>query len=311
MTFDQAAELFIADMRVLGRPTTDRSADEYRRALLQHAEDAATADPRATTRDDAKRTLRRWRHPNTQRRRRSILVSFYDWMIEEGLRPDNPARQTRAARASEPTVHRLTLEETRRFLAAARAGSERRIAYLGVCAGLRRNEMRLLRGRHFAREGWIWIPPGLAKGGRERWVPVIGDLEPVVHDIRETAGPEDHVLPATVWVAGDRGLRPVPAPERPCDAKTIWRAVRRIGRRAGIATGVHPHLLRHAFAEHVVRRAGLRVTQALLGHATIQATEGYLAKPSLDELARAAATVTFQAPPDALDDEPRHRSDAA
>jgi site-specific recombinase XerD len=284
MAFDQAVELFIADMRVIGRLTTDRSAHEYRRALLQHAEDAGTADPRATTCDDAKRTLRRWRHPNTQRRRRSILVSFYDWMIEEGLRPDNPARQTRAARASEPTVHRLTLEET----------------------SLRRNEMRLLRGRHFAREGWIWIPPGLAKGGRERWVPVIGDLEPVVHDIREAAGPEDHVLPATVWVAGDRGLRPVPAPERPCDAKTIWRAVRRIGRRAGIATDVHPHLLRHAFAEHVVRRAGLRVAQALLGHATIQTTEGYLAKPSLDELAHAAARVTFRAAADRLD-----RSDAA
>ena len=76
MTFDHAAEFFIADMRALGRLTTDRSADEYRRALLQHAEDAGTADPRATTRDDAKRTLRRWRHPNTQRRRRSILVSF-------------------------------------------------------------------------------------------------------------------------------------------------------------------------------------------------------------------------------------------
>jgi len=289
ISFDQAAELFIADMRVIGRLRADRSAHEYRRSILQHAADAGTEDPRTTTRDDVKRTLRRWRHPNTQRRRRS-----------------NPARHTRAARASEPTVHRLSLEETRRFLAAARAGSERRIAYLGVCAGLRRNEMRLLRGRHFAREGWIWIPPELAKGGRERWVPVIGDLEPVVHDIRETAGPEDHVLPATVWVAADRGLRPGPAPERPCDAKTIWRAVRRIGRRAGIATDVHPHLLRHAFAEHVVRRAGLRVAQALLGHATIQTTEGYLARPSLDELAHAAATVTFRAAADRLD-----RSDAA
>jgi site-specific recombinase XerD len=306
MSFDQAAELFIADMRVIGRLRTDRSAHEYRRSILQHAADAGTADPRVATRDDVKRTLRRWRHPNTQRRRRSMLVSFYDWMVEEGLRPDNPARQTRAARASEPTVHRLTLQETRRFLAAARGSSERRIAYLGVCAGLRRNEMRLLRGRHFAREGWIWIPAELAKGERERWVPVIGDLEPVVQDIRETAGPEDYVLAATVWVAGDRGPRPVPAPERPCDAKTIWRAVRRIGRRAGIATDVHPHLLRHAFAEHVVRRAGLRVAQALLGHTTIQTTEGDLAKPSLDELAHAAATVTFRAAADRLD-----RSDAA
>jgi integrase/recombinase XerC len=234
-----------------------------------------------------------------------MLVSFYDWMVEEGLRPDNPARQTRAARASEPSVHRLTLEETRRFLAAARAGSERRIAHLGVCAGLRRNEMRLLQGRHFAREGWIWIPPKLAKGGRERWVPVISDLEPVVYDIRDTVDPEDYVLPATVWVAGDRGRGPAPAPERPCDAKTIWRAVRRIGRRAGIATDVHPHLLRHAFAEHVARRTGLRVAQALLGHTTLQTTEGYLARPSLDELACAAATLTFGAAADRLD-----RSDA-
>jgi integrase/recombinase XerC len=299
LTFASAAELYIADMRALARLTTERSAEEYRRAILQHAADAGTTDPRATTRDDAKRTLRRWSHPNTQRRRRSMLVSFYDWTVEEGLRSDNPARQTRAARARESSVHRLTLEETRRFLAAARPGSERRIAYLGVCAGLRRNEIRLLQGRHFARDGWIWIAPELAKGGRERWVPVIMDLEPIVRDIRATTDPGHYVLPATVSVASDRARRPVAAPERPCDAKTIWRAVRRIGRRAGIATSVHPHLLRHAFAEHVTRRAGLRTAQAVLGHATIQTTEGYLAKPSLDELERAMATLTFGALPDA------------
>ncbi len=222
-----------------------------------------------------------------------MLVSFYDWMVEEGLAP-HPAA---AARGREPRVHRLTLDEVRRFLAAARAGSERRIAYLGVCAGLRRNEMRLLQARHFARDGWIWIPPELAKGGRERWVPVIRDLDPIVRDIRATTDPEHYVLPATVWIASDRGMRPVAAPERPCHAKTIWNAVRRIGRRAGIATNVHPHLLRHAFAEHVTRCAGLRTAQAVLGHATIQTTEGYLAKPSLDELARATATLTFAALP--------------
>jgi site-specific recombinase XerD len=308
LVFVSAAELYIADMRALGRLTTDRSAHEYRRALLQHAADAGTADPRATTRDDVKLTLRRWSHPNTQRRRRSMLVSFYDWMVEEGLRPDNPARQTRAARGREPRVHRLTLDEVRRFLAAARAGSERRIAYLGVCAGLRRNEMRLLQGRHFARDGWIWIPSELAKGGRERWVPVIRDLDPIVRDIRATTNAEHYVLPATVWIASDRGMRPVADPERPCHAKTIWHAVRRIGRRAGIATNVHPHLLRHAFAEHVTRCAGLRTAQAVLGHATIQTTEGYLAKPSLDELARATATLTFGALPDA---NPERERDAA
>jgi integrase/recombinase XerC len=293
LTFASAVELYIEDMRALGRLAAERSTVEYRRALLQHASDAETSDPRATTRLDAKQTLRRWSHPNTQRRRRSVLVSFYDWMVEEGLRTDNPARQTRAARGREPSVHRLTLEETRRFLAAAQGRAERRIAYLGVCAGLRRNELRLLRGQHFAREGWIWIPPELAKRGRERWVPVITDLEPIVLDIRQTTEPEHYVLPGTSWVEGDGGLRPVTVPDRPCHPKTLWRAVRRIGRRAGIATAVHPHLLRHAFAEHTTRRAGLRVAQAVLGHATIQTTEAYLGTLSLDELASAMASLTF------------------
>jgi len=293
LSFAAAAELYIADMRALGRLTTDRSAGEYRRTLLQHASDAEASDPRATTRLDAKRTLRRWGHPNTQRRRRSMLVSFYDWMVEEGLRSDNPARQTRAARGREPSVHRLTFEETRRFLAAARGRTERRVAYIGVCAGLRRNEIRLLQGLHFQREGWIWIPSELAKGGRERWVPVIKDLAPVVREVRETTEPEHYILPGTKWVESTHGLRPVTVAECPCHAKTIWRIVQRIGRRAGLATAVHPHILRHAFAEHVSRRAGLRVAQAVLGHASIQTTEGYLAKPSLDELAVATATLTF------------------
>ena len=188
----------------------------------------------------------------------------------------------------------MTLEETRRFLAAARGRTERRVAFLGVCAGLRRNELRLLQGRHFARDGWILVSGDIAKGQRERWVPVMVDLEPVVREIRETTPPEHFVLPATQWVEGEWGLMPLECPERPCDVKTIWRTVRRIGRRAGLGVAVHPHLLRHAFASHVTRLAGLHIAQAMLGHASIQTTRGYLAQPSPDELAAALASVTFQ-----------------
>lgn len=282
-------------MRAFGRLTTDRSAEEYRRTLVRHGEDAEAGDPRKATRDDVKRTLRRWTHPNTQRRQRSKLVSFYDWLVEEGLREDNPARQTRAPRGREPRVYRMTLEETRRFMAAARGRSERRVAYLGVCAGLRRNELRLLQGRHLLREGWVWVSGEIAKGGRERWVPVIMDLAPIVEEIRATAAPDEYLLPSTQWTEGDRGLVPRERAERPCHGKTIWRIVRRIGRRAGIAHPVHPHLMRHAFADHVARFAGLRAAQAVLGHASIQTTEGYLARPSLDELSEAMRAVSFSA----------------
>src|SRR5512133_1901806 len=107
-TFDQAFELFLEDAFALGRLTTARSAAEYRRTVRNHAGDAAPLGPVEAGREQVKATLRRWDHPNTKRRKRSMLVSFYDWMVEEGLRPDNPARQVRAPRAREPRVRRLT-----------------------------------------------------------------------------------------------------------------------------------------------------------------------------------------------------------
>ena len=296
--FERAVELFLDDMFALGRLTTARSAAEYRRTVRKHADDAGDLPPAEAGREHVKATLRRWEHPNTKRRKRSMLVSFYDWVVKEGLRPDNPARQVRAPRGREPRVRRLTLDETRAFLAAARGRRERRMAYLAACAGLRCSELRLLRGEHFERRGWILVSAEMAKGGRERWVPVMTDLESVVREIRETTERDHHVLPATRWVRSDGGVVPVDVPERPCDRKTIWRTVRRIGRRAGIGTPVHPHQLRHSFADRVTRLAGLHAAQAVLGHASIQTTEGYLTKPSPDELAEAMARVTLGAPPE-------------
>jgi site-specific recombinase XerD len=261
--------------------------------VRKHAADAAGLGPVDTGREQIKATLRCWEHPNTKRRKRSMLISFYDWLVEEGLRPDNPARQVRAPRAREPRVRRLTLDEVRAILAAATGRRERRMAYLAACAGLRCSELRLLQGLHFARAGWILVSAEMAKGGRERWLPVMVDLEPVVREIRATTEEDDYVLPATRWVESGRGLAPVERLERPCDRKTIWRTVKRVGRRAGIGTAVHPHQLRHAFADRVTRMAGLHAAQALLGHASIQTTEGYLTKPSPDELAEAMAKVTL------------------
>ena len=292
-SFEEATELFLEDAFALGRLTTARSAAEYRRTVRKHSDDAGGRGPTETGRDDIKTTLRRWEHPNTKRRKRSMLVSFYDWVVEEGWRPDNPARQVRAPRGREPRVRRLTLDEVRAVLAAAAGRSERRIVYLAACAGLRCSELRMLQGLHFARSDWILVSAEMAKGGRERWLPVMVDLQPIVEEIRATTEPEHYVLPATRWVESGRGLAPIERPDRPCDRKTIWRRVRAVGRRAGIGTSVHPHQLRHAFADRVTRMAGLHAAQALLGHASIQTTEGYLTKPSPDELANAMAKVSL------------------
>ena len=92
--FARAIDLYIADMRSYGRINSDGSERAYRRVLDLHRKDVQNRDPRMTGREDCKATLARWPNPNTQRASRSILVSFYDWAVEEGVRPTNPARQT-------------------------------------------------------------------------------------------------------------------------------------------------------------------------------------------------------------------------
>src|SRR4051794_19830885 len=105
MRFDVAIDEFIRDWQAAGRMTSASTERNYRGALEAHADDVGNRDPRFTGREDVKRTLRRWSHPNSQRNRRSILISFYDWVVEEGLRDHIPTRQTRRPRKWPSTTH--------------------------------------------------------------------------------------------------------------------------------------------------------------------------------------------------------------
>jgi site-specific recombinase XerD len=65
--------------------------------------------------------------------------------------------------------------------------------------------------------------------------------------------------------------------------------------RAGIAAHIHPHLLRHAYGDHVAKHAGLRAAQALLGHASVDTTAStYVDKPGLDELTISVHGFTYR-----------------
>lgn len=163
MRFDDAIDLYVSDMVSQGRLTSPRSERAYRDALYLLADEVANRDPRAVTRQDVKRVLRRWTHPNTQRKNRSVFISFFDWSMEEGYRKDNPARQTRRPKRRPAQVYRLTREEVSRMLTAASSIRERRVIFLGICAGLRNQELRGLQGHHFERPGWIWISADIAR----------------------------------------------------------------------------------------------------------------------------------------------------
>jgi hypothetical protein len=88
-------------------------------------------------------------------------------------------------------------------IADACSGSDRSFtvpsAYLGVCAGVRLQELQGLQGRHFQRPGYIWISADIGTGGRERWIPVLVDLFPLVEDIRQNVTADEYVIPAERW----------------------------------------------------------------------------------------------------------------
>ena len=78
MQFARAIDLYLADMRRYGRINSDKSELSYRARLDCHGSDIGNRDPRTSGRNDIKRTLSRWDHPNTQRNAHAILISFYD-----------------------------------------------------------------------------------------------------------------------------------------------------------------------------------------------------------------------------------------
>jgi integrase/recombinase XerD len=279
-----AVDLFVADRRSQGRINSPNTEAAYRAKLDAHAEDVSERDPSKTGRDDVKRTLRRWEHPNSQRQAHAVLTSFYDWCMEEGIRDTNPARMVRRAKARKVSIYRPTREEVVRLVAAAETPRERWAVHLGVLAGLRREEMRLLRKEHFARFGFIHVSSDIAKGNRERWVPVLPELEPIVAEILLLVAPGRYVLPGRRSVSADgRALRDV---DSPISDAGLYQLVKRVGRRAGLAVEIGPHTLRHAFGDHVTRQAGLKVAQELMGHASSATTESaYTGRATLDELA--------------------------
>jgi integrase/recombinase XerD len=298
MRFTTAVDQFEDDMRLQGRLNSESSVRAYRGSLTRHAEDVSNRDPRYTNRDDVKRTLARWSNPNSHRTRRAHLVSFYDWLMEEGYRKDNPARQTRPPRTRKPEIYRMTRDEAARMLAAARGVREQRAIFLGICAGLRNAELRALQGRHFQRPGVVYVPGHGAKGGSGRWVPATLELLPILEEIRATVAHDEYVLPAQRWRNPGWNSEKRDYRKRPSSSQALRSLVRRVGSRAGIRADIHPHLMRHAYADHIARHAGTRVAQFLLGHSGIGTTETYLGAPTLDELSAAVAGFAFGVEPE-------------
>ena len=210
---------------------------------------------------------------------------FYAWLGREGLISANPVQDVRAPRQPRPLPKALGVDEAVQLAdhhdeeddpwLDARDAAMVELLYGG---GLRVGELigldvapsdaALRAGR-----GWIDLLGAevqvQGKGDKRRTVPVgRGALQALQQWLAVRDQVPAQPQAAQALFIGRRGTR--------LTAQSVWQRLKRRSLRAGLATPVHPHMLRHSFASHVLQSSGdLRAVQELLGHANIGTTQVY------------------------------------
>jgi integrase/recombinase XerD len=207
----------------------------------------------------------------TVQRKRSAFRRFFAFLRAEGLRADDPAAPLASVAPARPLPKTLTVADVEAMLAEV----DRRLAEAPAPASLRLKALfELLYGSGLRATELVSLPRNAiradqpaaiirGKGGRERLVPVSGPALAAVEAWRA------HVPKDSRWLFPSGGSH--------LSRAALWQMVKAVAAAAGIQPArVSPHVLRHAFATHMLEGgADLRALQTLLGHADISTTERY------------------------------------
>lgn len=208
--------------------------------------------------------------PATVARKAAALRRFYGFLVDEGLRADDPSHALPRPSAGRPLpkvlghgeVEALFAELDRRR-AEGSAGAARMTALLELLygSGLRASELVSLPRNAVAPDRPFLILSG--KGGRERLVPISDRARAAV------GAWSAHVPRDSLWL--------FPSGKKHLSRVRLYQLMRELAAAAGIPPErVSPHVLRHAFATHLLEGgADLRAVQMLLGHADIATTQIY------------------------------------
>jgi integrase/recombinase XerC len=203
---------------------------------------------------------------------------LYVWLGRQGLITQNPVQDVRAPKAGKPLPKALGVDESVQLASHVEEGDDPGLEARDACitellygCGLRIGELVGLDvAASGTARGCIDLQAGeahvLGKGSKRRSVPVGGAALAALQRwlaARPAMAGEDPAL-----FIGRRGSRLTP--------QHIRVRLRRRSLLAGLSTPVHPHMLRHSFASHVLQSSGdLRAVQELLGHASIGTTQVY------------------------------------
>ena len=219
-------------------------------------------------------------------RKLSSLRHFFKFLLAENAIAENPAERLSGPKRERPLPKTLSVAEVDRLLDVARSrmqtsdARERRSACRFYCllevlyaTGLRVSELVSLPRDVLRADDRMLTIKG--KGGRERLVPLTGPAMAALAEFLAAA--ESVVGGASSTGASARYLFPSRSAEGHLTRQRLGQDLKDLAAEAGLDPArVSPHVLRHAFASHLLDRgADLRVVQQLLGHADISTTQIY------------------------------------
>jgi integrase/recombinase XerD len=209
--------------------------------------------------------------PTSTARQLSSFRRFFHYLMREGAVREDPTAQIAMPKTKRSLPRSLTEEQVEALLSAPVVSDplgnrDRTMFEVLYATGLRVSELVSLRQGHVDLNQGVIRMPG--KSGRERIIPL---SEAAIRALKGFSGMREEILleRQTDYLfptrRGDRMTR-----------QAFWHIIKRYARKAGIATGLSPRILRHAFATHLLNHgADLRVVQMLLGHSDLSTTQIY------------------------------------
>ncbi|MCC7097341.1 MAG: tyrosine recombinase XerC [Thermomonas sp.] len=260
---------FLAHLSV-ERQSSAHTLDAYRRDLAALAAWAQDRDLLLMHGDDIRafiaREHRRGLSSKSLQRRLSACRSLYRWLLKQGRIAALPTDGVRAPKAPRKLPQVLDVDEASRLVEvptdAPLGLRDRAVLELLYSSGLRLSELCALRWHDLDFEqGLVSV---LGKGSKQRIVPVGSHARKALQ-----AWQAESLGKADGCVFPGRGGKQI-------SARAIQLRMKRLALRQGVLKRIHPHLLRHSFASHVLESSGdLRGVQELLGHADIATTQIY------------------------------------
>ncbi|HEY0719895.1 MAG TPA: tyrosine recombinase XerC [Gammaproteobacteria bacterium] len=268
-------ERFLAHLQHQRR-LSEHTVANYRRDLLRLDEFADRQSLGAWNELDAMqvRAYVAWRHRNglggrSLQRELSALRSFFNYLIGEGVASHNPGVDIPAPRSEKRLPKHLNVDQTARLLEIRAddplALRDKAIMELFYSSGLRLAELLSLDIDSIdSRDGTLRVT---GKGAKSRVVPV---------GRHALAAIEQWLTVRVVLAPLEQKALFISRTGQRLSARSVQQRLHHWSIKQGIDSSLHPHMLRHSFATHLLESSGdLRAVQELLGHADIATTQVY------------------------------------